>query len=243
VHVDADIWTEGKTDAQHLRRAADVLEVPFRLNFHEDGADMGDDKLLKQCQAYARSRQVRPHIFIFDRDKPDIVSRVESVGGGFKDWGNNVYSFSIPIPSHRPRVDGVCIELMYTDAELRTSDQRGRRLFLSSEFNERSGRHLLDKRLSVADKGRLRREAGQSLSVRIVDTDVFDHDSNSVALSKAEFTRNIFEGIGDFGLISSKPLEEIFTTIQAILDHSRPNVKNCRSNAARNHPRGSRDLG
>lgn len=159
---------KGKQIINTLKRAGDALGVGYVLQFEPaNGADMGDDQLLKQCRALARVAQPRATIFMFDRDKPDIVSKVEENAGEFKFWGNNVYSFAIPVPAYRtPDVD-VCIELYYTDDEIRTNDTAGRRLFLLTEFNPASGRHLSDLQLSVGNKGKL--SAGSSNAVRIID--------------------------------------------------------------------------
>ena len=97
----AIVWTEGKTDWQHLKRAFQALKVGPRAAFHEFESDFGDDQLLKQCTALARVLQPRPSIFIFDRDKDDIVGKVEDPVRGYKTWGNNVYSFALAVPPHR----------------------------------------------------------------------------------------------------------------------------------------------
>ena len=66
---------------------------------------------IRQCVALTRVPQAEPTIFIFDRDKEDIVSRLRDPSQPYKAWGNNVYSFAIPIPVHRTEQSGVCVEL------------------------------------------------------------------------------------------------------------------------------------
>ena len=44
--VEATVWTEGKTDWKHLRRAFQVLGVQERIRFKEIAEDFGDDNLL-----------------------------------------------------------------------------------------------------------------------------------------------------------------------------------------------------
>jgi RNA-directed DNA polymerase len=139
--ADAVIWTEGKTDWQHLKHAYEALRPAFRLRFQGSFEAVGDDQLLKQCTALSKVEQPLPTIFIFDRDKPETVSKVEDSSIGFKSWGNGVYSFAIPIPPHR-QGQGLCIEKYYSDSEIQTHELNGRRLLLSSEFNTLSGRHL-----------------------------------------------------------------------------------------------------
>ena len=51
---------------------------------------------------------------------------------GYKNWGNNVYSFAIPQVSGR--FDKISIEFYYTDNEIQRMDQDGRRLYLAKHF-------------------------------------------------------------------------------------------------------------
>jgi RNA-directed DNA polymerase len=179
--VDAVVWTEGKTDAQYLRRAGEVLGFQHHFDFPVS-VDMGDDQLFKQCVALSKASQSQPTIFIFDRDNPDVVSKVNDGERPYKSWGNNVFSFAIPVPDHRSGDSGVCIELYFNDRDLMISNVEGRRLFLSTEFNHASGRHLSETSLSVGHKGKLSPEKAK---VKILDTEVYDVDHNNVALSKS----------------------------------------------------------
>jgi hypothetical protein len=65
---------------------------------------------------------------VFDRDSPQVVKEVSGEDKPFKHWGNNVYSFAIPLPSHRLHYENVSIEFYYSDAEIKTHDTEGRRL-------------------------------------------------------------------------------------------------------------------
>src|SRR5258708_28720882 len=214
----AVIWTEGKTDWQHLRRAFQALRIARSIVFHEYETDLGDDQLLKQCQALARVARPCPTIFIFDRDNDQIVAKVEDSAHGHKAWGNNVYSFAIPVPVHRPGELAVCIEQYYTDDELRTPDAAGRRLFLSTEFNPSSGRHKLDPNMSVGNKARLPSE--KSALTRIIDCDVYNGDNDNVALPKADFARNVSDQVGQFAAFRFEPFLGILKIIDKILEDS-----------------------
>jgi hypothetical protein len=216
---EAIIWTEGKTDWQHLKHALRALKIRTLLDFEEFEEHLGDDQLLKQCKALARVAQARSTIFVFDRDRGDVVREVEDPSHGYKAWGNNVFSFAIPIPSHRSALSGVCIELYYTDQELQTSDRDGRRLFLSSEFNARSGRHLSLPQLSIGQKGKLAAAARANV-VRVIDSEVFNEHSQNVALSKAEFAGNVSAGSDSFGLFSFEPFRRLFALVETILQRS-----------------------
>jgi hypothetical protein len=218
--AEAVIWTEGKTDWQHIKRAFQVLGVGSRIKFQESGAISGDDQLLKQCQALAHAPQSRTNIFVFDRDHDGIVRVVEDSPRGYKAWGNNVYSLAIPIPAHRSDQPAICIEFYYSDEELRTSDSAGRRLFLTTEFNPKNGRHVGDPRLSVGNKGKLS-SGERGLQPRLLDSDVYDEQGQSVALSKALFAKNVSEGVGPFSTFSFEPFRTILTVIESIIAQSR----------------------
>ena len=213
--MDAIIWTEGKTDWQHMKRAFQLLGAGERISFHEDETDFGDDQLFKQCVALARVPQQLPTIFIFDRDTDEIIRKVEGPTGKFRAWGNNVYSFAIPFPPHR-NDQTTCIEFYYKDEELRTLDEAGRRLFISTEFDPPSGRHIANPSLSVGNRGKLPR--GENASrLRIFDSDVYDDKMKNVALSKADFANNVLTGSGSFGGFSFESFKLILDVINEII--------------------------
>jgi hypothetical protein len=221
--AEAIIWTEGKTDRQHLKRAFKALGIGPKLVFEESDRDWGDDQLFKQCAALARAAQRLPTIFIFDRDNDDIIRKVEEPTLGYKIWGNNVYSFAIPIPAHRKDQSAVSIEFYYTDDELRTPDAEGRRLYLSTEFNPTSGRHRTDARVSVGNKRRLPSE-GKGSRTRIVDSEVYDERSRNVALCKADFADNVVAGKGAFGTFRFEAFRAIVAIIDSIIDQAREKI-------------------
>jgi hypothetical protein len=217
---EAVIWTEGKTDAQHVGRAHEILKPDVKIHFQPVNADMGDDQLLKQCRALAMVPQERPTIFMFDRDNPEILPKIHDDMIGYKDWGNNVFSFAVPVPEHRRQQPAVCIELYYFDDDLLKTDDNGRRVFLSSEFNPASGRHNTEQALSVGNRSKL--AAGRSNAIRILDSEVFDADHKNVALSKADFASKVAEGHSSFHNINFTAFHQIFEQIRDIvLSHER----------------------
>lgn len=217
----AIVWTEGKTDWQHLKHALGVLKLDLRLQFRQIETDWGDDQHYKQCVALARAPQAVPTIFIFDRDKPEIVSKVEDSAIGYKNWGNNVFSFAIPVPSHRQQQPAVCIELYYTDEELRYQDGTGRRLFLSSEFDPRTGRHQSDPRLSVGNR---RTIPSAHSTVRVLDSEVYDENGHNVALSKAEFASCISAPSDAYTAVTFENFRVVFEIVAKIIDEAQPKV-------------------
>lgn len=212
------VFTEGKTDPKHLSAALLNLKKKghyrnLELEFppEHSGADSGDDSLLKMCQSFARIPQERRQIFIFDRDVPDrIRSKVEG-NGGYRNWGNNVYSFLLPVPSHRKEdANSVCIELYYQDIDLQHQDQHGRRLFLNREFNVRSARHSkLD--LICSDLEKLRKKG-----LAIIDSEVYDKNNDNVALAKSAFAENIQSNRPNFDNLDFSEFTKIFDLILQI---------------------------
>ena len=215
MELQALVWTEGKTDWQHLKRAFDALKMGPRIGFHENEADFGDDQLLKHCQVLSQVTQPLPTIFVFDRDNDQLVNKIEDSSHGYKAWGNNVYSFAIPVPAHRTGEPRVCLELYYTDEQLRTPDEAGRRIFLSTEFNATSGRVIADPKLSIGNKGRL--PSGKTGPVRVVDSEVYNDENHNVALSKADFARCVVEGRNAFAHFTFDAFKPILDTIDRIV--------------------------
>jgi RNA-directed DNA polymerase len=92
------VITEGKTDWKHLEAAFGKLKglgyfESLEIEFQKSETPRGDD-LLNMCKHYSETFHGRPIVFIFDRDKPNIVKQV-SGGEGYKLWGNDVFSFAI----------------------------------------------------------------------------------------------------------------------------------------------------
>ncbi len=118
----AYIVTEGKTDWKHLEEAAQKLNIGLELDFDKYEETRGDKDILAMCKNFARKMQDKPLIFIFDRDNPAIIRELEAKtaeGCDYQSWGNRVYSFLLPIPSHRKKYKHFSIEFFYQDEEIR----------------------------------------------------------------------------------------------------------------------------
>lgn len=216
------VYTEGKTDWKHLHAALTAFQrkgqfVDLKVDFDKSEDAVGDDALEKRCRFLASAaRQLIPHIHIFDRDNPTMVSKVgSSTGGSFRNWGNNVYSFAIPTPDHRKETPNVCIELYYTDQEIQRQDRDSRRLFLSNEFNRQSLRHLKDKTLSCTDPN-----ITKGFQPKIVDEKVYDQTDTNVALKKNAFADYVMREEPGFDDFNFMPFRRIFEIIQEILTDS-----------------------
>ena len=216
------IMTEGKTDWKHLKAAwltvkaagyfAD-LEIEF--SEYEENIKMGSADLRNICAHSSKLPQVRPIICIFDRDEPKIMRSVSVADKAYKDWGNNVFSFIIPVPDHRQDAPNISIEFYYTDSEIMQPDQHGRRLFLSEEFLP-SSRHKSEN-LTCTDLNKIKRQ-----DVSIIDNQVFDRHHRNVALPKSQFADYILqqeEGFNDFEV---SEFTKIFDIIAMILQDNRP---------------------
>ena len=54
--------------------------------------------------------------------------------------GGTTFSFSLPIPDHRLGHENISIEMYFTDEEIQRKNDQGHQLFLTSQFNETSGK-------------------------------------------------------------------------------------------------------
>jgi len=226
VSPDIEIWTEGKTDWQLLRKAREKLGLDLSIAFQESKESMGDHKLLQSCKTFAKRPNTVPMLFIFDRDNAIILKEVTDPIQEFKDWGNNVYSFAIPVPSHRIGCENVCIEFYFSDHALKTQDSHGRRLFITSEFNEKSGKNRLDASINVGSKGVLR-DCTETHKAKIIDSEVYDKHNSNIALAKASFAYNIVNDVKPFDTFDFEEFRKIFRLIEQIVQVSQPQTSVC----------------
>lgn len=212
------IWTEGKTDIRHLKAAHSWLiesgkkyDVEIKFKDDLDPKKQGDKELLAMCKQYSKEYQNFPIIAIFDRDDPKCIREAHDESKGFKDWGKGVYSFALPEPSHREGI-AVCIELFYKDEEIKRKDEFGRRIFLSTEFNLRTGRHYDAPNI-------ITREHLKKDNLKIIDEKVFDINDQNVALSKDKFSSYIFDKKENFHNFDFSEFDAVFQTIENIMKH------------------------
>lgn len=220
-HSNLVVYTEGKTDWKHLKRAAQELsvkgdiEIPI-LNFNEIESDRGDDDLLDKCRhmAESESNHERAHVFLFDRDKPSQVEEVTEDDQLFRSWGNKVFSAAIPPPPHRED-ENISIELYYRDEDLLKIDKNGRRIFLGHEFHDLSGKHLENPKLNTKKHNK------SGLNNKIIDEYVYNEDNKSIALSKNDFAGYILDSTPPFDDVDFSPFREIFDLLLTIEERVR----------------------
>jgi len=212
------IITEGKTDWKHLkaalvrlRKAGEFQHLDVEFLEYEDDLQMGDAELLKMCRAYCKTPQDRVTIFVFDRDNPSVLKDVQRRDGEYKDWGNNVFSFALPVPSHRHDNPEISIEFYYKDTEITRADLQGRRFFLSTEFDPKSGLHRSEP-LHCMALTKIRRSAAT-----IVDNQVFDRTSTNVALPKDSFANYVLNRVVPFDDLDVSEFVHVFWLIRSIL--------------------------
>jgi hypothetical protein len=220
------IVTEGKTDWRHLKKARERLSpdpTSVKFEFHESEADMGDAELKRFCSSMARVPQPQPIIAIFDRDVEDIVKKLGD-GKEFKDWGNNVFSFCIPVPKHRKDYKNISIEFFYQDKDLSRRDQHGRRLFFSNELQRKMVQSLTNKtdlENSIIPLSSPNLE--EELEKKVYDQDVAqirNESGEQVAMSKAAFAQLVADGSGEFAEIEFGTFESIFEIVETIIKNN-----------------------
>jgi len=138
------IITEGKSDIKHLRKAKEKLDIKdYNIDLYEiDEESFGDSKLRPLLDNLAKLPQSRKIIGIFDRDVEKIVQDIEKDGQQYKDHGNNVYAFCIPVPQIRESYKNISIEFFYSDVSLK-KQKDGKCLYFDNEINFDSKRQPL----------------------------------------------------------------------------------------------------
>jgi RNA-directed DNA polymerase len=214
------LHTEGKTDRKHIEAALRNLKsqglfLNLNLEFSErerTGADANHEWLISMKDRSEPNNRL--HIFIFDRDKQDILNKIKGTEE-FRPWGNNVYSFAIPVPKHRDNVQKICIEFYYSDSDIVRHDENGRRLFVSTEFNPTTGAHLSDAGLKCNNLNIL--GTGEP-KVVFDEIGVFDETGANVALSKNNFADSILNESKNFQGIDFSGFKSLFERIQIIIN-------------------------
>jgi len=212
------VYTEGKTDRKHLEAALRNLKslglfLNLNLEFSEKDVIEGADRLLQKLNNYREhlEEHARPHVFAFDRDRLDIFHKIRGAEE-FMSWGNNVYSFAIPVPKHREGLQRISIEFCYKDEDITRLDKNGRRVFLSTEFDSTSGIHLLRADLKCSNLDILHGEP------KILDNWVSDEKGKKVTLSKNNFAENVLNQSDEFTNIDFTGFIPLFQRIQLIIN-------------------------
>ncbi len=211
------VITEGKTDWRHIKNALKIFQArgdftDIDIDFHEYNDDSFSDAKLNAflCNACIIKNE-RKIIGIFDRDEANGKSYSVTK---YTPLGNEVYALSIPQPEHRGYHDGICIEFMYKDDDLFKVNREGRRIYVSSEFNT-SGRLLSDPAIGVLNNGKVKQYTAKPKQ-KIIDSEVIDISSKSLAMSKNDFANSIVNNEPPFNNIDIISFGALFETLREI---------------------------
>jgi hypothetical protein len=140
----------------------------------------------------------------------------------YKNWGNNVYSFTLPIPSNRTDTPEICIEHLYSDniikTEIGTEDPNiKRRLYIGNEFDSRGYADALgvfcEKKTACGpEKINI---IGGSTGERVT---LLSDENVNVALSKMTFANMILEEKDPLDNIDFSGFVAIFEILKRIID-------------------------
>lgn len=236
------IITEGHTDWKHIKAAYNALkddgrfkelfsDLEFELfeygpkNTQENyqfQLEMGNSVLCTLCENLSKIPQKNKFIFIADRDDEKINKKMTNIDGTYKSWGNNVFSFIIPVPKNRQTTPSICIEHLYSDEEIKTewinpNDGIARRLFMGNEFND-MGISYTTKRICE------RKELCGETKITIIEGTSGDkvYDLNNTdskinyALSKSKFAELILAKESPFDKMNFENFIPIFQAIKKI---------------------------
>ncbi len=186
--------------------------------------DMGNTALVTMCEDYSKINQTRKMIFIADCDDKATNDIFMEQGKLFKSWGNNVFSFTLPVPDTRKDTPEICIEHLYKDTEIKTEHEENgisRRLYMGNEFNNKGISKELEKfcdNRKLCGRGKISIIEGSS---REKVTDLFDDEKNvNYALSKMKFSEYVLNSEPGFDNFDFSNFVEIFRIIKKIVSSS-----------------------
>jgi len=211
------IITEGKTDWMILEKAKEKLNIDLDIDFHKPKEDLGKDNLIRMCGDFSKIHQPKPLIFIFDRDLNEKeTKKVMDDSKGYKYWGNNVFSFILPAPSHRKEYKNISVEMFFKDEEIKTEDQEGKRLFFTNEVEK-----IINPTTNKFEKYKIiSPNTNDEFFKKILSKDidkVEDESGRKKALSKTKFTEYIYKDVPPFDSFGFTEFKRIFQIIEKIL--------------------------
>ena len=208
------IITEGKTDWKHLKHALNKLKLSQQfleldITFQEYEYDFCDSKLETLLKNVSQLPNAYPVIGVFDSDSPTGIKYKEIV-----EFGNNVYGCCIMDTMGYDC--GISIELLYSRKDLTITDEQGRRIYLSDEFTNKSMQLKSDNRIVCHNSTLI--DAQKRNIIKVVDSDVFDSNERSLALSKNKFADYILSEEGKYKNVSVEGFSDIFCKIESIVN-------------------------
>ena len=215
------IISEGKTDWKHFKAALSYFNENHEfedidVEIVEYNFDFGDSKLNSLLTQYSLFPHKYKIIGIFDCDEAN--GKNIHAKGGKKQYGNNIWGMSIPVPDFRAyNTNGISIEFLYCDEDLKRLDENGRRIFVTSEFNE-NGRLKSDPKIGVKNNHDVKNHVKPE-NEKIQADGVIDIAGKSLALSKEQFATNILEKTGNFSNVKFEAFKPVFERLREILQN------------------------
>lgn len=225
------ILGEGKTDWMHFRRAFSELKnqgkyqnLELNIFKHKEYAKGGHSSLMEFCRNSTKLKVKFnfPVICIFDCDIQSINEKHTNASNNYVYHGNNVYSIILP-QSHFRDIKEFSIEQYYSDADLLKQNHHNRRIYLSTEFEENTGRYRQDNNIFYGKNARNGEEI-QGWSETLKNYKIIDYgvciDENgrlkNIALSKQDFANSILKKIKPFHDIDFSSFVKLFDLIEKI---------------------------
>lgn len=141
-HIQILIRTEGTTDKKHLEMALSYFNSKgifkdLNLIFMDHNNNTkGSANMMQDIRYESKIRNSSNlKIFLFDADEKKTIDEMSN-NGTFKRHSSGLYSMILPKPENR---DGkICIEMFYTDENIRKihDDSGKKRLYFRNEFND-----------------------------------------------------------------------------------------------------------
>lgn len=215
------IITEGKTDVKHLKAATLRLGITdLDVEYFDIGnLQWGDSQLEDMVIQLSRVKQNRKIIGLFDRDVEKYISFTEDTTHAYRNLGNNVFVFAIPLVNEKEYGHKISIEHYYRRKDLLITDSNGRRLFLGDEFydsgNSKDGQYQT--RISKLQN---------KISVNgIIDDKVFCKDdleqNRSIACSKDSFADAVLQGAEYTKNFDFSSFNKIFDILRLIIQNEK----------------------
>lgn len=221
------VITEGPTDWRHIKaalskfREKDKKYIDLDFDFWEYDNDFGEGELVKMKNSLLKLPNKRKYILIADRDSDNKdIKSFDDENKNYKNWGNKVFTFRIPVPKIREKTPNISIEHYYTDKEIKADliceDNITRRLYMGNDFNSIGLNIQAKKRCDNRNKCGKDKIAILSGCGNEKVFNIEDENENSInyALSKKDFVEKIVDddekkiGYENFSLILDK-IEEI----------------------------------
>ena len=183
--------------------------------------EMSASHLKTMCEQYCLVKQPRKMIFIADADVKEIRNSLGQKDAQYRSWGNNVYSFILPVPEIRQATPEICIEHYYSDNQIKMELKCGgikRRLYMGCEFD--TDGLSLDKKMFCNERNscgneKIRIIDGHEKSPRVYS--IADENKTNVALSKMKFATSVLEKTPPFDEMDFSNFIPLFEIVKEIL--------------------------